>query len=85
MDYSTALPALGHMGWRRPPNKPAPEPAPQRVERNLVLAAWALAHRAGFSYLPGLAPDPTEYLTALGLTEVDVEDLLEEAATWLVE
>lgn len=62
-----------------------PEPAPQRVERNLVLAAWALAHEAGFSYLPGQAPDPREHLTALDLTEADVGDLLEEASTWLVE
>ena len=63
-----------------------PEPAPRRVERNLVLAAWSLAMEAGFTYLPGQDDnDLSEHLSALGLTEVDVEELLQEATSWLVE
>ena len=63
-----------------------PEPAPQRAERSLVLAAWNLAISIGYTYLPGQeGEDPQEHLTALGLTETDVEELMVEAATWLVE
>ena len=61
-----------------------PEPPDLRAERNLVLAAWSLAVGAGFSYLPGQEElDPESYLSALGLAEADVAELLEEAATWV--
>ena len=62
----------------------SPEPPDQRAERNLVLASWTLALRAGFTYLPDQEDiDIGPNLMALGLAEADVEELLEETTTWV--
>jgi HD-like signal output (HDOD) protein/FixJ family two-component response regulator len=50
--------------------------------RAAILASWSIALQEGYTYLPGqVAPDPIEYLTELGIRDVDdVRDLAAKAA-----
>lgn len=63
-----------------------PEFKEDMTRRQLVLASWALACRAGHRYLPGEdPPDPAELLSELDLDPADLDEVLEEAERWLAE
>jgi len=47
-----------------------------------VLAAWGLAIRAGFDYLPGPTPDPDDHLRRVQLDGDKVRSVFAEARTW---
>ncbi|TAN40120.1 MAG: response regulator [Nitrospirae bacterium] len=91
------LGAILATSWKLPPSvlrmaghhhRPAqhPEPKDQSTSRNLVLASWAIALRAGFTYLPGQeAVDPGEFLNELGLTQQHVSHVYDAIKTWSVE
>ncbi len=51
-------------------------------ERFIVLAAWKLAIKCGFSYLPDQACDPAEPLAELGLTESAFAAICAESRDW---
>lgn len=51
-------------------------------ERFIVLAAWNLAIKCGFSYLPDQPCDPAEPLAELGLTEDAFAEICAESAQW---
>lgn len=62
---------------------PIPMDTMAKVRRHLVLAAWGLAIRAGFEYLPGPAPDADEHLRLLQLDTDKVRFLFSEARSWV--
>lgn len=51
-------------------------------ERFIVLAAWNLAIKCGFSYLPEQQCDPSEPLAELGLTEEALAAVCADSAQW---
>ena len=72
-------------GYHHRPQR-SPEPADQEQERHLVLAAWSMAVKGGYPYLPGHERcDPAEALQVLGLTEGDVEDIYRQAKEWVTQ
>lgn len=61
------------------------ESADEKVVRCLVLAGWALAIAAGYSYLPGHeAIELEEYLAPLGLDRDAVAPFIDEISQWQI-
>lgn len=64
---------------------PGAESADEKVVRHLVLAGWALAISAGYSYLAGHeAIELDDYLTPLGLDHETAIPFIEQIADWEV-
>jgi len=72
-------------GYHHRPSR-VPEPEEEVIFRRAVLAAWTIGLRAGFTYFPEQDDqDLVEHLAMLGLTEEDVEPLVQEAPSWVTE
>ena len=70
-------------GYHHRPTR-MPEPEEEMTSRRVVMAAWTIALRAGFTYFPEQEEeDLVEHLAMLGLTEEDAEPLLEQAPGWV--
>lgn len=63
-----------------------PEPKEEKLLRHLVLASWAIALRAGFTYFPHHTGfEPGALLHPLGLSEEKVAPLYAKLRTWYVD
>ena len=63
-----------------------PEPKEEKLLRNVVLASWSIALRAGFTYFPGQdGVEPGTFLQALGLGEQPMAPVYEKIKTWQVD
>ncbi len=52
----------------------------QKIIRNIVLAAWTITLKAGFTYMPGQESySPDEYLLEIGLPGINMDELVEQA------
>ena len=62
---------------------PGREPGDHTTIRHLVLAAWAMALAAGFTYLPGQdAIDPEPFLNAVALERALLDQIGQDLKTW---
>jgi len=79
---SSVIRLVGH--HHRPAQQP--EPKEQELLRNLILASWSMALKAGFTYLPGHESVSTgDFLEVLGLDEQRVKHVYERVRTWPVD
>ncbi len=63
-----------------------PEPKDEKLIRHLVLASWAIAQRAGYTYFPDQAGVGLEAsLKEIGLSEAQVTPILEKIKAWRVD
>ena len=61
-----------------------PEPAGEKAIREIVLASWTLALRAGLTYMPEHdAADPAPHIAALGLEEGALDELVTQVVSSL--